>query len=501
MKKRKVVALRRKRLLVGEFALDLTYPESFAEWRTSIVSLNRENTLLSIVFHSPLPTNTAQHTCVKVTHLPSHSSACRLMVLPGDTASVERRALSDELHYLAFETHAVQLDVDSGEVARLFLSLENTQLQHPDKTPCWQPVIQWRWFFERHFGERYRALEYFPPEVDLDLRALNVDCSKVPQSTPMWFKLRTEVTGSRVYSLLGEFAPRPMTPEAASYVLGARDTADFSSGWRGLSVRLGNQRECVQMACVLTTYPRRVFHETGFIRHPSRENWGASPDGIVTDPNQTWDNVPEATREAFPRLRKTVTRGVIEFKASRRDCDIRAYHLMQCVWEMMCADCAWCDIVRYQESTVDGTLRYTCRSIRLFRCPDTEREMIRRIDEATRIKSSQAFIRLVWSDGFVAFRKKFHTLAAQCNRNAVELKVPLEMISEMHRHRESLSTHQWAPQDIPTLHPALDRIEERQPQLLSEYGRDKNPRAFIELATEQIQDYAQLVQESLLGHQ
>jgi hypothetical protein len=216
--------------------------------------------------------------------------------------------------------------------------------------------MNYEWFLQAQFPGRYYALPFFPPDPSIELTELGVlgiDASQVPQRGPMWFKIRGEMTGSAVPKFIGYFAPKQGSKEAASFAVDKRETF---TGWKLVDVTMGRLREPVQIACLLAAFPTLVFYEAGYATHPTHPKWGASPDGYIVDPDP---KIPASTMDSFPG--RDGTRGIVEFKASRWDCEIKAYHLAQVVWEIMCTDTLWCNVVRYSESWVPKVI-FFCES-------------------------------------------------------------------------------------------------------------------------------------------
>ena len=72
--------------------------------------------------------------------------------------------------------------------------------------------------------------------------------------------------------------------------------------------------------------------------------------------------------------------------------------------------------------------------------------------------------------------------------------MPEALVAELHKYREVLA-NKSVTEAVPSLHPALDRIEERQTRAFTLYGGNEEQRAqFVTVATEQIEDYACLIQ-------
>jgi hypothetical protein len=117
------------------------------------------------------------------------------------------------------------------------------------------------------------------------------------------------------------------------------------------------------------------------------------------------------------------------------------------------------------------------------------------IEQAIALKSNpQAFLSLVWSEPFCQMRDYFEGLVKDCNTYATDIPVPVGLVDQMTRHRDKASLHAIA-EAMPLLHPALDRIEERQTHAMTLYGGTAAERnQFVALAAEQMEDYSLLIQ-------
>lgn len=502
---------KRIRRVLGNLAFDFTYPRDLQTIDINVTQLDQHGESFSITFDPSMPKSVAQQTNLRVIHLPSRTCNCTLLMLPLDSAHVQKCALTKDLKFIACATHALQLDTQHGKescIIRVFLMLNNVQLSNPHSPPILQPCIDYRYFFNSHFEKgRYTGLPYFPPDPNLDVKLLGeigIDASQIPQRIPMWFKLRDAITSSKVSKLLGEFAPRLGSVEATQFNFFASEPA---SGWRELTMRLGRLREPVQIACLLQQYPNLRFEEVGYVHHPTRIGRGASPDGILYDTNQTWEALPASTRDFYQKDTSiNVKRGVVEFKASPNDCEFRANHIGQCLWEMMCANVVWCNLVRYQESWArdNETQRYhgksTCKVIRVYRYEPLETKLIQHVEQAhALVNNPQAFLKLIWSPSFVALREEFAALARQCTIDATNVNIPTELIEQMLTWRDETAMATSTTTDMTNdKNDIVTRIEQRQSEAFNlYYGTQAERMQFVALASEQVQDYSLLIQEIL----
>jgi len=277
------------------------------------------------------------------------SSATAIEVVPDAAAGRfrERITLLDRVYY-AYETHALALDEGETTVLAIYVRLE---------TPAGATGEQLRVDAECHwlgtrFPGRYVPLPWFPPDVDPTRYGLRVDATRIPQRSPLWFRVRG-IGGTKASTLLGYWVPTkeadPQWTLHAEKVLGpaALDAA-----------ALGTQSEGTVTCGYLAARPTAVVSAVGWCDAPPAlggggSGWGASPDGLIHDSTMTWDAVPEDIRKylhpSSPRGGgMDPARGVLEIKTSRRHLSMEPYFLPQVYMEMLAARAIWCDLVRYR---------------------------------------------------------------------------------------------------------------------------------------------------------
>lgn len=259
-------------------------------------------------------------------------------VMPATHSPLVLRA--NELEYLCSDTHQLQVhgQGDERQVIALYLTLCNNSISTNGGALdlLLQPHVSMKSHLSGAFGaDRYRTLAWFPPDVDPTLWGLRIDARSIPQRSPLWFKLRGPVSGSKAYQLLGFFmnAPKRFNAFAKS------------------AMRLGTLCEDVATTAYLVTFPERAFQEVGWCAAPhGPAGWGASPDGMLIDTTMTWDKVPDEVRADYAGREDAfdITHGACEFKTSRTKLCCEAYFLAQVYMEMIALDVVWCDLVRYR---------------------------------------------------------------------------------------------------------------------------------------------------------
>ena len=138
-----------------------------------------------------------------------------------------------------------------------------------------------------------------------------------------------------------------------------------------------------------------------------------------------------------------------------------------------------------------------CKKIRLFRHLQREEELVTLAIKALKVQkqSVKAFVDLVHTEEYVALRRHYDNMANTATTHATDIPIAEELIQQMAKERlESISMQD---EDIPSLHPAIDRIEQRQPEIFRLYQEVGTDQEFLRLVTEQIQDYGELMQTKL----
>lgn len=437
---------------------------------------------LVIHFRPPLPAATGgtlivQYVGSKCVESPTILSQ-PLLPLDQGVALVLR---DTELEYRCFPSYNAH--VKNGAVLALYVSIDNTKTSAAAGAVdlVLQPHINTRLhFMKQHLGERGRFLDWFPPDVDPAQWGLRIDPRRIPQRTPLWFKLRGDVSGSKAYSLLGWFCDnKPMTAFQKS------------------AMRLGTHSEDLIVLAYFHTFPDRIFEEFGWCPAPGYPiGWGASPDGMVEDPGMTWEQVPEPTRSYYYNKKdvRPITCGACEFKTSRTKLALEAYFLAQVYMEMMALQVVWCDLVRYRPSREwnqeQGVWHYKDEAhvYRIFRDPNLEARMIPLWKRAQ--ANQHALQKIVAEDEYVAIREHLESLAVQHQPyHKIVMTAPLEELLR------SYQDYRKPPAAAPAAAAAapLDPIWTTMALRHEELQKCHDPVEFIQMVAEQIKAYASLL--------
>lgn len=334
-------------------------------------------------------------------------------VLPPHTAAgcSELVLLKGELEYKCFPTHQLHLSSDGMHVACLHVRLLNTTVSvgglydlmvEPHAPP--------------YIGERFHCLDWFPPDVEPAYWGLRVNPRMIPQRTPLWFRFRSGISGTKAYKLIGYYlGPEPKP--GAYYSID--DEGTFTELQR-TRMRLGSLSEHATALLYLCAYPKRELHEVGWCSaapHGYPSDWGASPDASVFDPESPHDQW-----------------GACEFKTSTKKNDMEPYFIPQLYMEMIALNVQWADLLRY---VPDGTTHV----YRLNRDASTEQMLLRLWRRS--ITNQHTLHTIVQEPEYVAARKHFQALASQMSLNPTCVIGPNQFSSELReqeRKRKSIIT-------------------------------------------------------------
>jgi len=291
------------------------------------------------------------------------------------------------LVYQCYETHQLRLD-DGNRISAVYLTIDDVLSDTSAAFDVsFEPRVDTKMMMLQ--SEQTTFLKWFPPDLDPSLYGLTIDGRAIPQRTPLWFKIRGEMSGTQAVRLLGFFF--------------GRDNGNKSLVARN-AMRLGSQSEDVVMLCNLWNRPHRHFSEVGWCRAPGRYpmGWGASPDGLLTDLSVSWDDAPPATRAAWPDA--DISKGACEFKTSRTKIALEDYHIPQVYMEMIALGVVWCDLTRYRPG--DQAAIY-----RIWRDPQLEERFLQLWKRA--LNNSHVLGKTIAEPEYVAMRRELGEMAAQ----------------------------------------------------------------------------------------
>lgn len=392
-----------------------------------------------------------------------------------------------ELEYRCFPSYVAHVKNNGTVISSVYLSIDNVKTANDGFDLSLQVHVNTRLqFMSEHLGDRGRFLDWFPPDVDPAQWGLRVDPRRIPQRTPLWFKLRGDVSGSKAYVLLGWFSDnKPM------------------SAFQKSAMRLGTHSEDAIVLMYCHTFPDRTFEEVGWCPAPGHPiGWGASPDGIVTDPSMTWDQVPDpAIREGYGNV-VSITHGACEFKTSRTKLVVEPYFLAQIYMEMIALQVVWCDLVRYRPSRdwdpVAGQWRYNDEAhvYRIFRYPAMEQRLV---PLWKRAHANQHILvqKIIHEEEFVAVRADLEQVA-RTQEPYRKITMTPQLQSLLNAYEAYRNPRTTAPV------PVVEREKEEEDDdpiwmtmaarhLDIKRSKRDGAAAFVQLIAQQIKDYASLL--------
>lgn len=299
-----------------------------------------------------------------------------LVITYGETSILETplfpRAVPNETvdlfdrSYAVFETHAISQDFDTRSITyAVYVQLENHGRYAKLKI---EPGIDMSFTLETLFGkDRYKRLAWYPTDINPADYGVRLDPRIIPQRTPLWFRLRGEVTGTKAYMLIGYYTPDTWGEEG-----------EFSAFQRD-NMRLGTYSEEYAIMLMLLCRPHISIAETGLCPAgpPCPIGWGASPDGIIVDTTMDWNDVSKSITKHLVESDFDVTRGVLEIKTTGgKDMSMKAYYYPQVYMEMISTGTMWCDLVRYHRTDK------IARVYRVYRHKPTEERLVQLIKYA-----------------------------------------------------------------------------------------------------------------------
>jgi hypothetical protein len=388
----------------------------------------------------------ATTTTISVTEMTSKRKDTILVVLPKtDHAQYVN-------NFIQFSTHTVE--IDKSIVKKLYLNLIDHQMRGDVQIPILKPVFNYGiGLFQDMFPGRYFPLQFYPP--DLNDRNQVVDLSLIPQGISLaLLKPSGGITSNRIGKLLGFYRDYPETAV---------------SGWKAVSMRMGQIDEPLIRAIYLQNHPTYNFKETGFLSLPNQNPiHGSMPDGLIVD-----------NEIVFP----------IEIKRRKNKCHFDPCNIAQAIWEMACGPFPFIDLVEFLQIRVKKDdlwiTDFKCREIRLYRSPEKEAKLIELCLKAEQNKN-------LWdTEEFVAIRKDLEQITEQVNATAKYLTVDKEnIINKLEMYKNYCLEIQ--DDDVLTTHPIMDRIDKRQGHIFALF-QENNPAKFIAETSAQIQDYAELI--------
>jgi len=153
------------------------------------------------------------------------------------------------------------------------------------------------------------------------------------QRTDEWFRARAgKVTASRVADIIAKTKSGYSTSRDnyMAELICQRLTGVVGESFQNAAMAWGTNTEPLARAAYVSAKGTSV-EETGFVPHPTIENAGASPDGLIGE---------EGLIEIKCPLTNTHMNTILEQEVSTK------YHV-QMQWQMACTGRQWCDFVSF----------------------------------------------------------------------------------------------------------------------------------------------------------
>lgn len=325
---------------------------------------------------------------------------------PGETVTLMDRT------YKVYETYT--LGQDGGETTHsIYFQVGSSPLRGGDEHPQNESYriqidMSLKWL-PKNLPHFVRGVRFFPYDIDVAQYGLKLDTSRIIQKTPIWFKVRGEVSGTKAYHLVGFWVPTkqkdPTWTLDGDHVFDARSKANM---------RFGSESEDKGLITyALHSKSITKIELAGWCNAPASAGlplgWGASPDGLVVEPTHTWEKVPENIRKYYdqtpppPAGGFDPTLGVLEIKSSPSKLSFEPYFFPQVYMEMISTHRIWCDLVRYTPSKV--------RIYRIYRHKPTEETLVSLWKYAR--KNVHKLRDIIQEEPFVKIRNYFTELAKQ----------------------------------------------------------------------------------------
>lgn len=356
------------------------------------------------------------------------------LIGPSSSSAVERTCLLDRV-YWTYETHTLVLNESETEIYGMFIQLENTS---PNTTRLKIEVsvdmgLRWLPSAFSSNGEkeaRYKSTPFFPPDIDPAAYNLKIDQKKIAQKSPLWFKLRGDVTGTKAYMYIGFWVPKQV--EDPTWTVDGEKKFDAFSR---MNMRFGTASEDYSIIMYLYHFPDRLIELVGSCPAPSGgvypSGWNASPDALITDPTMTWNDIPDTIASQYDQSSSSSsgfdpTLGVLETKSSLKKLNMAGYFYPQIYLEMICSERIWTDLLRYRrtsESTNGGggwKYKHIARIYRVYRHKQTEELIVRLIKYAH--SNKHRLQEIVHTDPeFINARKYFDELGENASYKEIEI--------------------------------------------------------------------------------
>lgn len=167
------------------------------------------------------------------------------------------------------------------------------------------------------------------------------------QRTNEWFNARLgKVTASRISDVMAKPKKNGHSASRQNYMaqlICERLTETPAESFTNTAMQRGTELEPVAREMYILNQFDATVKEVGFIPHPSIENAGASPDGLVND-------------DGLIEIKCPNTWTHLEFIQSLKP---KREYILQMQWQMICTGRKWCDFVSYDDRLPDN-LSFRC---------------------------------------------------------------------------------------------------------------------------------------------
>ena len=153
------------------------------------------------------------------------------------------------------------------------------------------------------------------------------------QGSEEWFAARCgKVTASRVQDIIAKTKSGPSASRAnyMAELVAERLTGESSKGFSNAAMQWGTETE-PQARLAYEIVTGRTVDEIAFVDHPSIQQTGASPDGLIGDDGLIEIKCPNTATHIDTLL----------------GCAVPAKYRTQMLWQMACTGRAWCDFASF----------------------------------------------------------------------------------------------------------------------------------------------------------
>ena len=157
--------------------------------------------------------------------------------------------------------------------------------------------------------------------------------SEILQRTPEWFELRLgKVTASRIGDLMAK-TRSGYSASRANYMAELaiqRLTGTVEQGFTSPAMQWGTEQES-NARNAYSFFTDNEVNEIAFVNHPTIEQAGASPDGMVGDDGLVEIKCPNSATHLETLLTEKINNK----------------YILQMQWQMACSGRKWCDFVSF----------------------------------------------------------------------------------------------------------------------------------------------------------